>query len=131
MRILIAEDDLSTRTLLTKLLSPYGRCEVAVNGREAIECFRLALDEQEPYELVCLDIMMPENDGHQVLASIRAQEETRGIAGLEAVKVIMISALDDSKNVLGAFKQGCEAYLTKPINKDQLVDRLRNLGLVS
>lgn len=131
MRILIAEDDLGSRVALAKLLSSFGQCDVAENGREAFSCFKKALSEGAPYELVCLDIMMPELDGQQVLRKIRSEERGAGIGGLDAVRVIMISALDDSGNILGAFKGGCEAYLHKPLDKDKLIGRMRDLGLVS
>ena len=60
---------------MQKIILPFGETHLAADGEEAIEAFRLAMDENEPYDLICLDIMMPKIDGHQVLAEIRKIEE--------------------------------------------------------
>ena len=67
MRSLIAEDDSTSRTLLHTLLSQVGGCDAARNGREAVEAFVARLHTNSPYDLVCLDIMMPELDGQAAL----------------------------------------------------------------
>ena len=71
MKTLIVEDDFTSRLLLQGLLQPYGVCHICVNGREAIDAFKKALDEKESYNLVCLDIMMPEIDGQAALKQIQ------------------------------------------------------------
>ncbi len=130
MKILIAEDEFISRTLLTEMLSGYGVCHVAANGREAIEAVENCI-AGERYDLVCLDIMMPEMDGQEVLSKIRSLEEEYGLSGENTIKVIMTTALDDSSNIMQAFTKGhCEAYLTKPINKEQLVEHLKELELI-
>lgn len=131
LKILIAEDDFTCRKLLQSFLSEYGDCFVAINGHEAVEAVRESLDEGQPYDLVCLDIMMPEMDGHEALEAIRQIENEHGIAGLDSVKVIMTTALGDSKNVIGAFRTGCEAYIVKPVSKEKLLEEMEKLGLVN
>ena len=59
MKILLAEDDYTTRKYMSSFLSKYGECDVTVDGMEAVDAFMMALDEGEPYDLVCLDVMMP------------------------------------------------------------------------
>ena len=59
MKILLAEDDYATRKFMVSFLSKYGECDVTVDGMEAVDAFLMALEEEEPYDLVCLDIMMP------------------------------------------------------------------------
>ena len=87
MKTLIVEDDFTSRLLMQAILSPYGECHIAVNGREAIQAFRLARAQGHPYDLVCLDIMMPEMDGHAVLKALRAAEEAEGILIGDGAKV--------------------------------------------
>jgi two-component system chemotaxis response regulator CheY len=131
MRVLIVEDDFTSRKLMQMILSPYGECDIAVNGEECVTAFRQALDDGNPYDLVCLDIMMPIMDGHQALKEIRALEKTRGIGQPDEVKVIMTTALDDPKNVVEAYyKGGATSYIPKPIDKNMLLKLLRNLGLI-
>lgn len=88
------------------------------------------MDEGEPYDLICMDIMMPEMDGQDALKQIRQMEEENGIFSSEGVKVIMTTALDDIKNINNAFHHLCDGYLTKPINKDALLENLHTLGLI-
>lgn len=129
MRILIAEDDFVSRRVLTRVLSEYGSCDVAVDGKNAVEIFTQALDEERPYDLVCLDIIMPEMDGLEALGVIRELEEAQGIGGLEGTKVIMTTGLDDSHAVLDAFRSGCEGYVVKPIDRHKIAEQLEQLGL--
>ncbi len=75
--------------------------------------------------------MMPVMDGQQALQKIRRLEEQHGIGGLDTAKVIMVTAADDSKNIMKAFRQGqCEAYLTKPLDREKLITHIRDLGLI-
>jgi two-component system chemotaxis response regulator CheY len=130
MKTLIVEDDFVSRRLMQVILSPYGICHLAVNGREAVDAFVMACEENDPYDLICLDIMMPEMDGHEVLREVRRLEDQRGVCGLEGVKVIMITALSDPRTIMTAFKEQCEDYLIKPIEKFKLLDKVRKLGLI-
>ena len=95
MRILLAEDDFVTRKFMMNFLSSYGECDAAVDGMEAVDAYLMALEDGEPYDLACLDIMMPVMDGYQVLRSIRDLEADHGIPEEEQVKVIMTTALND------------------------------------
>jgi two-component system chemotaxis response regulator CheY len=131
MKILIVEDDFTSRLLLQKILSAYGECHIAVNGKEAMDAFGRALSEGNPYHLICLDIMMPEMDGMEVLKTIRSLEEENGVNSSMGVKIIMTTALGDPRNVVGAFKSLCDAYLVKPVNKSKLLDYLRSFGLIT
>ena len=131
MKTLIVEDDFTSRLLLQALLTPYGECHIAVNGQEAVQAFRLARAGGKPYDLVCLDIMMPDLDGHGVLKAIRNLEETEGVMAGDGVKVIMTTTFHDKTNVFNAFLEMCDAYLFKPIDKSKLVSQLREFGLVA
>jgi len=128
MKTLIVEDDFASRTLLQRYLSGISKCDIAVNGNEAIEAFQIALDENEPYDLICLDIMMPDVDGHETLRTIRKIESEYGIGGFKSVKVIMTTALGDSQNIIGSFREGCEAYITKPIERKKLIYEIEKLS---
>jgi len=130
MKYLIVEDDFAARRLLKRYLSDYGDCDIAVDGHEAVEAFRQAMDEKEPYDLICLDIMMPNMDGREALRAIRQIEHEHGTDGLDGVKVIMTTALGDSENVIGSFREGCEAYIVKPVEKDKLLEEMESLGLI-
>jgi len=131
MKTLIVEDDFTSRLLLQELLKSYGPSHVAVNGKEAVEAVRLALEAGEPYDLICLDIMMPEMDGQAALRNIRAQEEAREIISSSGAKIVMTTALADRGNVIEAAKNHCDGFLVKPIQKERLINELRKLKLIS
>ena len=131
LKILIVEDDFISRRILQELLTPYGKYNIATDGEEAIHAFYLAWEEKEPYDLICMDIMMPEMDGQEALKRIREMEKEMGIFGSQEVKVIMVTALDDLKNVIKAFRDGgATSYITKPISKDNLIGEMKKLELV-
>lgn len=130
MRTLIVEDDFTSRLLLQTFLSRYGECHIAINGKEAVEAFRLSAQSGAKYDLICMDIMMPEMDGQEALRQIRAIEESGGTLSTSGVKVIMVTALDDVKNVFTSFKSLCDAYVFKPVDTGQLLSNLKTLALV-
>ncbi|MFZ5353099.1 MAG: response regulator [Bacillota bacterium] len=130
MRILIAEDDLASRKFLFKFFSAYGDCDITVDGMEAIEAFLLAWDEKNPYDLICLDIMMPKLDGIKALKTIRDIENEKKVDESKKAKIIMITALNDTDNVFDAFQLGCEAYAAKPIDTKKLQEVMSKLELI-
>lgn len=130
MKILLAEDDFVTRKFMTNFLSKYGECDVTVDGMEAVDAFMMALEEEAPYDLVCLDIMMPVMDGYQALMGIRNLEKDHGISLEDGAKVIMTTALNDEKNVKMAFELGCTIYSGKPIDQEKFEQALKKIGLI-
>ena len=130
MKILLAEDDFATRKFMVNFLSKYGECDVTVDGMEAVDAFMMALEDGEPYDLICLDIMMPVMDGYQALVGIRNLEKERNIPNEQAVKVIMTTALNDESNVKMAFELGCTVYSGKPIDQARFEAAMKKLGLI-
>lgn len=72
--------------------------------------------------------MMPVLNGQETLKEIRSREKVAGIQGLDGVKVVMTTAMDDVDNVMSAFGAQCEGYLVKPIDKAKLEELLSSLG---
>jgi len=130
MKTLIVDDDLTNRIILQGIMSKMGDVHVAVNGTEACEAVKIALNENNAYDLICLDVMMPEMDGHEALKRIRSHESDAGIHIGQGAKIIMITGLDDSKNIMQSFNKNCDAYLVKPIDKQKLIDQLAELSLI-
>ncbi len=128
MKILIVEDDLSSRKFLYKFMSAYGECDMTVDGMEGLEAYLMALDEEEPYDLICLDIMMPKVDGLKVLKTIREVENQKGIEGDKKVNIIMTTALNDVDVVKDSFDSGCEVYANKPIDIKKLETVMERLN---
>ncbi len=130
MRVLIVEDDHDAGRLLSTHLNPLGECEVVENGNQAVAAFRKSFRERYPFDLVCLDIMMPQKDGHQTLKELREIEQVEGLLVGEGSKVLMTSALSDNKNILQSFMELCDGYLVKPFSKRDLLDKLREIEVI-
>lgn len=129
MRILIAEDDMVSRQFLQKYLSRYGECDIVVDGLEALDAYMIALKDEQPYELICLDIMIPKVDGVKVLKNIRDMENQRKIPDEKKAKIIMTTALAETQFVQQAFEYGCNAYAAKPIDIEKLEEVLKKLSI--
>ncbi|MCP3927130.1 MAG: response regulator [Desulfobacterales bacterium] len=129
MKTLIVEDDFICRKMLQTFLTEFGSTDVAVNGVEALAAVSIAIEENDPYNLICLDILMPELDGHEVLKQIRADEEDRGILSSGEVKIIMTTSLKDLKNMSEAFRSLCDGYISKPVDRAVLKETIEKIGL--
>jgi two-component system chemotaxis response regulator CheY len=130
MRALIVEDDFTSRLLLQTFLSRYGECHIAVTGTEAVSAFRLATDCGTPYDLICMDIMMPEMDGKEAMRQMRALEAERGVLSTSGAKIVMTTSLTDPKDVCESFRELCDSYLFKPIDTGKLLKHLHDFRLV-
>jgi two-component system chemotaxis response regulator CheY len=129
MRILIVEDDFISRRLLCRYLEPHGECDVAVNGSEAVQAVRQSLEAGRAYDLICLDIMMPDLDGQEALRQIRNLEREKDEGAGARMRIIMTTALEDNDNVSQAFREQCDGYVTKPVDKKRFLQTLVDIGL--
>ena len=129
MHILVVEDDFISRRLLCRYLEPFGECDVAVNGEEAVAAVKHAVESGSHYDLICLDIMMPGMDGHETLKEIRDCEKANSIPVGEGAKVIMTSSLQDHQSIRRAFKSSADGYVVKPVEKKKFLATLSEVGI--
>ena len=116
-RVLIVDDQPKNRQLLEVMLSQEGFDLVtAERGDEA-----LSIVARQPPDLILLDVMMPGIDGYQVAAKIKGNPATRHIA------IIMVSALHDSNAKQDAVRAGVDDFVTKPVDREELLLRVRRL----
>jgi two-component system chemotaxis response regulator CheY len=131
MKTLIVEDEFTNRIIMQEILKEFGPVHIAVNGTEAVEAVRGALKADAPYDLICLDIMMPEMDGQEALKQIRSLEQEHCPTGASTAKIIMTTGLDDAANIMKAFREQSDSYLVKPIDKGSVLAELRKLELIN
>ncbi|MBF0123873.1 MAG: response regulator [Magnetococcales bacterium] len=130
MKILIADDELQNRKLMRDFLKPLGQCDMASDGKAALDLFVADLEDGDPYDIVFLDIMMPVMDGQKALSKMRAAEKRLAPEARETA-IIMVTGMDSSMQAMQAyFKGGCTDYLTKPVTRQSLLDKLQTLGLI-
>jgi len=128
-KCLIVDDDELGRSLVAQNL-PGVNCVMAVNGQDAVAQFAAALAAGEPFNLVVLDIMMPEMNGHEAGKAIRRAEREHGVTLANQAKIIMLTALNTPQDVMDAMMSAQSgAYLVKPLEPAKLKESLSKLGL--
>ena len=130
MLTLIVDDNIGSRTVVLKIMEKISDCEEADSGQQAIVKFEEFLTGKNPFDLIMLDIMMPEIDGLKVLQLIREIEKKNEISEDARVKILMVTSLSQKEHVLTAMKAGCDDYMVKPIKKEILESKLKELKLI-
>jgi len=116
-RILIVDDEENDRQLLQVLLAAEGFIvDAAGSGAEA-----LAIIAREPPDLILLDVRMPDMDGYQVAETIKSNR------ALVPIPIVMVTVEDDRDTMMRALALGVEDFLVKPVHRDELYMRVRNL----
>ena len=122
MKALVVDDDPTSRLVLEDVLSGFGEVASCADGEAAVRAARLALALGIPYDLICMDLVMPTMSGLDALSLIRQEEKCQGRP--RASKVIVTTSREDDESIDGAFGQLCDAYIVKPIDTEKF------LGLV-
>jgi two-component system chemotaxis response regulator CheY len=130
MKTLIVEDDAVSRLLLVELLSGYGPVTAVENGESALQTVQASLKLKLPFDLICLDIMLPGKDGQQILSEIRGAELDAGYLLGRGAKILMTTQKRDKDSIFSSFRELCDGYLPKPFAKSALQDQLRSLALI-
>ena len=122
MKALVVDDELTTRIVLQEILSAYGEVHCCEDGTDAVAACAGALESGAPYDLVCLDLFMPNMGGLEALKLIRQEEEKHGLRRPHGAKVVITTAAGDRESISTAFRELCDAYLVKPIDATELLD---------
>ena len=131
MRILTVDDDKVVQRFLAGLLSSRGQVDQAADGASAVDMVVRALNEDQPYDLVVMDVMMPVMDGLEATRTIVETLEGRGVPLCKRARVVMLSCLSDPQHMVEAqYQCGADAYLTKPMDPETLDEVLASLGLI-
>jgi len=130
MKTLIVDDDIFNCKLLQSILKDYGECSIAMSGISALQLFEEALEAEDHYDLVCLDIMMPEKDGYETLREMHILEQKRVPPPSKRSRIIMITALEEPESKTKAFYENCDGYLVKPVERKLLEEMLSKMKLI-
>lgn len=129
MKILVVDDELVSRKKMMKILTDFGQCDGVGNGKAAISAVKTSLEEWKLYNLITLDISMPDISGTDVLTAIRKMEGERGLDPHEKAKILMVTSHSDIDTVKACIKK-CDGYMIKPFNKEVLVEKMKKIGLL-
>jgi HD-like signal output (HDOD) protein/FixJ family two-component response regulator len=129
MRILVVDDELVSREKMKHIMSSLGECDEVVSGQEALKAFSDARTDGKQYDLITLDISMPEMDGTEVLSRIRTLEKENGTPKEGQVRIMMVTGSSEKDTILTCIKAGCNDYIMKPFNMETVVKKLVDSGL--
>jgi two-component system chemotaxis response regulator CheY len=124
MRVLIVDDEVVSRKKMERIIQGFGECFTAACGKDAVVAFKKAWEDWDPFDLITLDITMPDMEGTEVLFQIREMENSKHIRSSRRVKVLMVTARADREAVATAIQAGCDDYLTKPFQGDMISRKL-------
>ena len=130
MRILVVDDDAPNRKLLTDIASKMGECEGAEGGQEALSAFKKAWEDWRPFNLIFLDVLMPDLDGREVLLKIREIEKEKKVSEQHQVRVIMVTGVSEEETVMDCLRNGCDEFIVKPIDILLILEKMKKLGLM-
>ncbi len=127
MKTLVVDDELVSRKKMIKILNDFSQCDSVKNGKAAVRVFRAAIEAGTPYDLVTLDIFMPDLDGTRILSMLREIEVELNLK--VKAKILMVTSHSDTETVKACLGK-CNGYVVKPFNREILVDKLTKLSLL-
>ena len=131
VKALIVDDEEEYRAALLEILLEVGECDIAENGKEAVNAFHRAWSEGDPYDLVCLDIQMPVLGGFETLKILREMERAMNVTDSEQCRVFMVTSNTGFAGKDLARSLGCDAYFLKPLKRVLFLNRLQTFGLIT
>jgi two-component system chemotaxis response regulator CheY len=131
VKSLVVEDEFAPRLVLQRFLNVHGPCEVATTAAEALAAVRLALEQKTPYQVICLDIELPDGSGQEVLKQIRRLEAEFTVPDELHTRVLMTSGHSEAEQVKASFYNGSDGFLVKPVDPQRLQRKLCELGLIA
>lgn len=129
MKTLIVDDNIANRVSMQKIMAEMGENRALGNGFDAINDFEANLFLRDPYDLILLDIVMPDINGVKVLNQIRKIEEENNIPKENRVKILMVTSHSQKDIIVTCLKAGCNGYIVKPFKRDVIIKKLFDLDL--
>lgn len=128
MKILVADDELVSRAKLQKILEPYGSVEGFEDGSTATKAFQKACEEGAPYDILMLDLIMPEMGGTEALKAIREIE--RELTSLRRrSRAFIVTSKSDRSSIIAAVRAGCDGFVVKPFDPEVIEKKLEGFGI--
>ncbi len=127
MKILIIDDDRISRIKLERFLKSFGVCDMVDNGMAGLDLFKKAWDDWYPYDLITLDIEMPDVSGEEILMELRDLESNKKVPADKKVKIVMVTSHSDPDSVSNCISAGCNNFIIKPFNKESIKKIIKEL----
>ncbi len=131
MKTLIVDDDTMVREALRHLLGQFGIVDEGENGVEGIRYIEESYRLNQPYNLILLDIVLPELDGYALIRKVRECEQTHNVELGKETKIVVISSRYDEPTILEAVGYGAMGVVQKPINSETVLNNIKRLRVVA
>jgi len=122
-KVLLVEDNSVTRSLLLEVLKNRAECRVATNGNDALKEYTASIDAKEPFDIILLDVMMPEVNGIDALNMIRMRENIDSKSGYTPVIILTAYTVLIESQIMSHY----DAFIEKPIDSDELIKKMEEL----
>jgi DNA-binding response OmpR family regulator len=132
MRTLVIDDDYSCSTMFSMFFKRYGDCDITSIGQDGITAYKNAVRSGNMYDLVVIDLILPDTNGIEILKLIRAEEDMCNVSDDFRTKVLLTTSLDDEENriIEKILTKGIEAYYVKTFANGGLREKLTELGFI-
>jgi two-component system, chemotaxis family, chemotaxis protein CheY len=124
IKTLIIDDEIQGYTCIKSML---GVCDIVESGLIGVEYAETALKIKSYYNLILLDVVIPDLDGIEVIRKIRDLEKSYNIKSSSEAKVVVVSSRRDEPTILEAFRNGATGGIDKPVATDLFLIKLKNL----
>ena len=129
MKVLVVDDELVSRKKMEKIMTAFGQCIAVESGADALKAVEEAIGKGEPFDLITLDVSMPEMDGTEVMYEIRVIEDKRNIPKENRSKVLMVTGQSDKDTVITCVQAGCDGYVVKPFDSAIMAEKIKQIGI--
>jgi len=130
MKVLVVDDELVSRKKMEKIMTAFGQCVAVENGADALKAVEEGIGKGEPFDLITLDVSMPEMDGTEVMYEIRVIEEQKNIPKENRSKVLMVTGQSDKDTVITCVQAGCDGYVVKPFDSAIMAEKIKQIGII-
>ncbi len=130
MKTLVVDDNIMNRESMQAIMKPFGQVRASSNGHEALDFFKRAIEMGNPFDIVLLDIAMPEISGLEVLVQIRQIEDENIVPEKKQAKVLMVTSHSQKDLVIASKNSGCDGYIIKPFKSEVILKKLKELKLI-
>jgi two-component system chemotaxis response regulator CheY len=129
IRSLIVDDELVSREKLRIVMSRYGACECVADAASAVKAFVSAWNDWAPFDLLTMDIGLPDKNGVELLKAIRQLEQSHNVGERHRARVIMVTSSAERALVEQCVQAGCNDYIVKPVNAATICAKLEGMSL--
>ncbi len=129
MKILVVDDEITSRMKLQKIMGSIGECRSVETGAAALGQFQKALANQTPYDLISLDLGLPDCDGLDILIRMRSLEKELKIPPSNRARILVVTAKSDKETIVSCARAKCDGFIGKPFERDVIIKQLARIGM--